>query len=186
MVHFTLLTAIALSSAVAAPVASSGHAEWQADYGKALAATRADNRPLLIVLEVPSDPKTAVEGEQLKAEGEQAKLLASYQLCRIDASTEYGQRVAKAFKAEKFPFTAIIDKTGSIVLHKKQGKLTEAEWNETLSAYKSGIRTAQQYTSAYRGQINKNGSTFSYPAANSTITSPSYCPSCQRNAQQSF
>ncbi len=187
MVHFIALTAIALSSAVAAnkPV------EWQADYGKALAATRADSRPLLVVLEVPSDPKTTVEGEQLKTDGEQAKLLASYQLCRVDASTEYGQKVAKAFKAKQFPFTAIIDKTGSIVLHKQQGQLTDAEWSKTLSAYKSGERAAYQYTSAYRGQVIgdhviDNGSTFGYPAANSSIISPSYCPSCQRNAQQSF
>jgi len=186
MVHFFAITAIVLSSAVAATASSSRPVEWQADYGKALAATRADDRPLLVVLEVPSDPKTAVEGEQLKTDGEQAKLLASYQLCRVDASTEYGQKVAKAFKAKKFPFTAIIDKTGSIVLHKKQGQLTDAEWNKTLSDYKSGERTAYQYTSAYRGQLLDSGNTFSYPAANSSIISPSYCPSCQQNSQQSF
>lgn len=166
MIHVLILTTIAISSAVA----SSKPVEWQGDYGKALAATRADDRPLLVVLDVPSNPKTAVENEQLDTEGEQAKLLASYQLCHIDASTEYGQKVAKAFKAEKFPFTAIIDKTGSVVLDKKQGQLTDAEWSETLSVHKSGERsTATHYTSAYRGQ------------ASSTVVSPSYCPSCQRN-----
>jgi len=183
MVHFLVLTAIAVSSAVA----TSKPVEWQADYGKALAATRSDDRPLLVVLDVPSDPKTAVEDKQLKTEGEQAKLLASYQLCHIDASTEYGQKVAKVFKAEQFPFTAIIDKTGSVVLHKKQGQLTDAEWQETLLTYKKGERsTSISHTTAYRGDANKGGSTFGYPAASSTIVSPSYCPSCQKNAQQSF
>ncbi len=182
MVHFLVLTTLVLSSAVA----STQPVEWQADYGKALAATRADNRPLLVVLEVPSDPKTTVEGEQLTVEG-----LASYRLCRIDASTEYGQKVAKVFHAEKFPFTAIIDKTGSVVLHKKQGKLTDAEWNETLSAYKAGERSQPIYHStAYRGEVIESsdfsGSSFSFPAANTSVISPSYCPSCQRNAQQSF
>lgn len=176
MVHLLVLTSLALGSAVA----TSESVEWHADYGKALAATRADDRPLLVVLDVPSDEKKAVEDEQLKPEGEQADLLAKYQLCHIDASTEYGQRVAKVFKAEKFPFTAIIDKTGSVILSKKQGQLTDEEWNETLANHKSGERTATRYTSAYRG------STFSYPSANTSVVSPSFCPSCQRNAQQSF
>lgn len=179
MIHTLLITTLALSSAVAAtkPV------EWQADYGKALAATRADDRPLLVVLDVPNDAKKAVEKDQVKTDGDQANLLAKYQLCRIDASTEYGQRVAKVFKANKFPFTAIIDKTGSVVLTKKQGQLTDAEWNETLTNYKSGERAAVSYTSAYRGL--DSSSSFSYPGSTSVV-SPSYCPSCQRNAQQSF
>lgn len=184
MVHYLVITTLALSSAVA----SSKPAQWQADYGKALAATRADDRPLLVVLDDPTNPKKAVEDDQLKTDGDQAQLLAKYQLCHIDASTEYGQRVAKVFKANKFPFTAIIDKTGSIVLHKKQGQLTDAEWNETLSAYKSGERsTADHYTTSYRGgQVSGSDSSFSIPAASTSIVSPSYCPSCQRNAQQSF
>lgn len=181
MVHTLLLTTLVLSSAVA----SSKPAEWHADYGKALAATRADDRPLLVVLDVPSDEKKAAEDDQLKTDGEQANLLAKYQLCHVDASTEYGQKVARVFKADKFPFTAIIDKTGSVILTKKQGQLTDAEWNETLSNYKSGERSAIRYTSAYRGTVIESSSSFSYPAT-STITSPSYCPSCQRNAQQSF
>lgn len=186
MIHLLALTAIAISSAVA----SSKPVEWQADYGKALAATRSDDRPLLVVLDVPADPKTAVEDEQLKTDGEQAKLLASYQLCHIDASTEYGQRVAKVFKANKFPFTAIIDKTGSYVLTKKHGQLTDAEWQETLSAYKQGTRSQPTYHStAYRGEViieNSTGSSYSYPSSSPSIVSPSYCPSCQKNAQQSF
>lgn len=181
MIHALTVTALVLSSAVA----STKPVEWQADYGKALAATRADDRPLLVVLDVPSDEKKAAEDDQLKTDGDQAELLSQYQLCHIDASTEYGQRVAKVFKADKFPFTAIIDKTGSVVLTKKQGQLTDAEWNQTLKNYKSGERSATRYTSAYRGTVIENGSSFSYPGSTSVV-SPSYCPSCQRNAQQSF
>jgi len=195
MVHFLVFTTIAVSSAVA----TTKPLEWQADYGKALAATRADDRPLLIVLDVPSEPKSAIEVEQLQTDGEQSKLLASYQLCHIDASSEYGQKVAKVFKTDKFPFTAIIDKTGSVVLHKKQGQLTDAEWIETLSAYKQGVRAQPMFhSSAYRGQVNESSSysnytsgfptsgSFSYPSATTSVVSPSYCPSCQKNAQQSF
>ncbi len=178
MVHLLVLTTLALSSAAAAPKA----VEWQSDYGKALEATRADDRPLLVVLDVPGDEKKSVETDQVKPDGEQADLLAKYQLCRIDASTEYGKRVAEVFKANKFPFTAIIDKTGSVVLTKKQGQLTDDEWNQTLKNYKSGERSSLRYTSAYRGL----GSSSYSPSTSSTIVSPSYCPSCQRNAQRNF
>ena len=182
MVHYLMISALAISSAVAA----SKPVEWQADYGKALAATRADDRPLLVVLDIPNNPKKAAEDDQLKTDGDQADLLAKYQLCHIDASTEYGQRVAKVFKADKFPFTAIIDKTGSIVLHKQVGQLTDDEWNETLATFKSGERsTMQLHTSSYRGAIGQGSGSFSHPASTSVVN-PSYCPSCQRNAQQSF
>jgi hypothetical protein len=164
MVHFLMLTTLAVSSAVAAPQAI----QWQADYGKALAATRGDDRPLLVVLDKPSDP--AAETGQL--EGSQAKLLAAYQLCHIDATTEYGQQVAQVFKADKFPFTAIIDKTGSVVLHKQQGPLTDAQWSKTLSTYQAGERVRlEHHTSAYRG-LDLQGA---------GVVNPSYCPSCQKN-----
>ncbi len=190
MIHVLAIAAIAVSSAVATPPAT----EWQADYGKALAATRTDDRPLLVVLDVPSDPKS------IQVADEQSNLLSAYQLCHIDASTEYGQKVAKVFHAEKFPFTAIIDKTGSVVLHKKQGQLSDSEWNETLAAYQSGERSQPvSYTTGYRGEgevivesptVNDSTSfsngTFSFPSASPAIVSPSYCPSCQRGAQQSF
>ncbi len=194
MIHFLIISALTIGSAVAPSVVSSEPVQWQADYGKALAATRADDRPLLVVLDVPNNPKTAAEDDQLKTDGDQAELLASYQLCHIDASTEYGQKVAKVFHADKFPFTAIIDKSGSVVLHKKQGQLTDTEWNKTLATYKAGERSQPVFHSAaFRGEtlvngnvIENSGGTFSYPAANTNIVSPSYCPSCQRNPQQSF
>ncbi len=212
MVHFLVLTTLAVSSAVAAPTP----VEWQADYGKALAATRTDDRPLLVVLDDPSNPSSTVEDAQLKTEG-----LTSYRLCRIDAGTEYGQKVAKVFNADQFPFTAIIDKTGSVVLHKKQGRSTDAEWNATLSSYQAGERSLPvAYTTAYRGEtivsestlgsvvsenvvVSENaivgdnanviespsyssGGTFSFPTASPSVVSPSYCPSCQRNAQRGY
>ena len=182
MVHFLVLATLAVSSVDAVPTP----VEWHADYGKALAATRTDDRPLLVVLDDPSDTQAAAEDEQMKTVG-----LTSYRLCRIDSSTEYGQKVAEVFNAQQFPFTAIIDKTGSVVLHKKQGKLTDAEWNVVLSAYKTGERLQPVYhTTAYRGETiveGKNVSgTFSFPAATTAVQSPSYCPSCQKNAQRGF
>ena len=44
------------------------------------------------------------------------------------------------FKATAFPFRAIIDKTGSIILYKKAGELGEKEWENTLVRFKKGDR----------------------------------------------
>ena len=58
-------------------------------------------------------------------------------------STAYGKKVADAFKAKEFPFAAIIDKTGSVVLCKKAGKVSDEEWQETLATYQTGERTSK-------------------------------------------
>lgn len=169
MVELLTMTVIAFTTAGV----TSDAVHWQSDYGKALEASRADSRPLLIVLDKPNDPQAAAEEDQLTAEGEQEELLGAYECCHVDVTTEYGKKVADAFKAEEFPFAAIIDKTGSVVLHKTAGKVSDAEWQETLATYKAGERqTKALQTSFYRGEVS------------SSVQSPSYCPSCQRRAQQ--
>ena len=165
---------------VSAVSATGPKVEWQSDYGKALAATRGDDRPLLVVLDVPGNKKTAVEEKQLEITGEQGKLLSSYQLCHVDASTKYGKKVAEVFKAEQLPFAAIIDKTGSVVLCKKTGQLSTDEWQDVLKTYEKGERAkpAKVHTSAYRGGM------FSGEGSSTSVVSPSYCPSCQLKAQR--
>lgn len=143
--------------------------EWTADYGKALAATRSDQRPLLVVLDIPSQQDSAIDESLLSTEGDQAALLASYELCHVDVSTEYGQQVAKAFGATQFPHTAIIDRTGAVVIFKKPGQIESGEWNATLTKYQAGNRPVA--VTAYYGG--------SYPSASSAKP---YCPSCQRAA----
>ena len=86
MVHYLAVALLAASSAV-----TPAKTEWQADYGKALATTRSENRPLLIVLDAP---ETAVSADMLAAEGPNADLLKSYELCHVDVTTEYGKKVA--------------------------------------------------------------------------------------------
>ncbi len=172
MARFLLVALLIACTSLTAEAGPAKKVVWQADYGKALEATRNDDRPLLVVLEKPADEQAEAASETEAADDTEAELLKQYQLCRIDATTEYGQRVAKAFGAEQFPFRAIIDKTGSIILHKKAGELTDEEWDATLAKFKTGESdTAVTQTAFYRG-------------GSSSISSPSYCPSCQRNAQQ--
>ncbi len=170
MVHYLAAALLAGSSfAVTAE-----KPQWRADYGQALAATRSDQRPLLVVLDIPSKPESAIDQSLLTAEGDQAALLESYELCHVDVSTEYGQRVAKAFGATQFPHTAIIDRTGAVVIFKKPGKIAGSEWSTTLARYKTGERPAAT-TAYYRG-----GAVL--PSSYPTMSNSSYCPSCQRAA----
>jgi len=173
MVHF-----LALVIAAGATAATPTQLEWQSDYGKALAATRADNRPLLVVLDVPSNPKTAVATQQVAKDAAQEKLLGAYQLCHVDASTAYGKKVAKAFGASSFPYTAILDKSASVVLCRKVGQLSNDQWQKTLAKYQTGERNAKiARTTFYRGN-QAEGSV--YPP----VAIPADCPSCQLRAPQ--
>ncbi len=111
-----------------------------------------------------------VESKQLETTGEQSELLGAYQRCRIDVSTEYGKKIAKIFGAEEFPFTVIIDKTGSAVLCKKTGQLTEEQWRVTLETYQKGEKKAPTiHTAFFRGA----GTMFDTKGISSKITIPS-------------
>jgi len=169
MVYYFAAAVMAVTSFAAVP----GKQEWQADYGKALAATRSEQRPLLVVLDIPSDPKASAPGDLIAAEGDAAALLEPYELCHVDVSTEYGKQVAKAFGATQFPHTAIIDRTGAVVIYKQPGQVAEAEWTAALARYKAGQR-ATATTVNYRGSI--------LPTGYSTMTNRAYCPSCQRGS----
>jgi hypothetical protein len=178
MVNSLAAALVAVSALAASTVSTdSGSLQWQADYGKALAATRDQERPLLVVLDVPDDPKSALEAEQLKTKGKQGKLLSAYELCHVDVSTKYGKKVAEAFRAKDFPFTAIIDRTGSIVLAKQSGPISNDEWLETLAKYQEGERKSITFTTSfYRGGSSE---------IDTTVASPvSGCKSCQLRLQQ--
>ena len=67
----------------------------------------------------------------------------------MDVTTEYGQKVAKAFNAKSFPHVAIIDKTGSSVIFSKTGKIEATEWEKALTLHRNGervVRTVSQVT----------------------------------------
>ena len=173
MVASWLAAALAISTTVSAtttPVA------WQSDYGKALRATRADDRPLLVVLEVsagaPSDvspfdfTNDSSDDKQRTVKDIKDELLRPYQLCHVDVGTDYGQKVAEAFGVTEFPHTAIIDKTGSVIIFSKTGELTASEWESTLASHKKGERPTTSFVSEFES-ISGDAKPF--------------CASCQRN-----
>jgi hypothetical protein len=170
MVQYLAVAVLSASSLAMTP----GKATWQADYGKALQATRSDQRPLLVVLDNPADPAASVEPQLLDAQGDQAELLKPYRLCRVDVTTDYGKKVAASFGAKQFPHTTIIDKTGKVVLFKQAGKIADDQWRNTLAKFEKGEQ-AKPVSSFYRGGTILGAQ--SRPASY-----PSNCPSCQRKA----
>jgi hypothetical protein len=165
MVHYLAVAMLAASSAV-----TPATTEWQSDYGKALAATRSENRPLLIVLDAPG---TAVAADLLATEGPNAELLKSYELCHVDVTTEYGKKVAAAFGATQFPHTSIIDKNGATVLFKQPGAISADEMKTALTKFEKGEQPVA-HSVGYRGNtILGSQSGASYPAG---------CTACQRKA----
>ena len=159
--------------------------EWQADYGKALEATRDGKLPLLVVLDRPDADEARLEPELLAegtSSGEETDLLRPYNLCHVDVSTDYGKKVAEAFKAEDFPYTAIIDKTGSVIIFAKAGKMAGDEWQDVLKKFREGDRESAITTSQPTERTSFKISQDSYRSATPAIQSPNYCPSCQRRS----
>jgi hypothetical protein len=151
--------------------------QWEASYGKALKATRSENSPLLVVLDKPDSDEARLEPELLAEDtvsGDDTKLLRPYRLCHVDVTTKYGRRVAKAFRAKRFPHVAIIDKTGSKVIFRKSGKIEAKEWEQILERHKSGDRTLAK-------AVSRSSYKPSEGLSHQPVSRP-YCPNCQRNS----
>jgi hypothetical protein len=150
---------------------------WQASYGKALQATREGNQPLLVVLDKPNSEEARVEPALLSEgsiSGKQAEALKSYQLCHVDVTSDYGKKVADVFHAKTFPAVAIIDKTGSVIIHRQNGKVDAASWEKMLNEHKDGARPSAKPVSHV---TYKPADGVGYEST--TYSAKPYCPSCQ-------
>ncbi len=162
--------------AVAAAAAPPQPIQWEQDYGKALAATRSDDLPLLVVLDKPTEEEARLDpallGEDTKS-GQLVDDLRKFQLCHVDVTTEYGQKVADVFHAKKFPYAAVIDRTGSIIVDTRVGKIDANQWNDLVSMHRGGSSAVSHVSYKMSGDsamIQKPSTSFS----------SGYCPSCQR------
>lgn len=165
---------------------------WHADYGDALTQTKQDHQPLLVVLEDPADEAKSLDADLLKAESG-AFPLDSYALCRIDVTTEYGRKVAEGFKVTEFPHVAIIDNSGSVILQRVSGEVSNDQWKSVLARHADGNRAGQtRYTVAK--PVVTDGTTATVvsepatqvyaPTMSAPVSYPAarpYCPSCQLN-----
>jgi hypothetical protein len=187
-------------AAIAAPAADADSAQaWHADYGKALAETKQDGQPLLVVFDKPGDEQQRLDKSLLSAESG-AFPLDSYALCHIDVTTDYGKQVAEGFKVTEFPHVAIIDKSGSVILKRVSGDISKAEWKDVLKKHADGLRVGavtQTVAKPVVSEVTTTASTVVQDAATPSatyapvVTTPAavsypsvaparpFCPSCQ-------
>ncbi len=133
--------------------------KWHSDYGLALKAAQVSGKPLLILVQEPAQvtPVSTNRAEQKQI----TQLLANYELCRIDASSKYGQDVAKAFRASALPFTAIISKDVKQQLYRHGGALETGELISVLTQYQAGVKPVTYRLESNRLESNLNTHSFS-------------------------
>lgn len=173
-------------AAVAAPTAPATSADaWHANYSEAVAETKQESQPLLVVFDKPGAEAEELDPSLLTAESG-AFPLDSYALCHIDATTDYGKQVAEGFKVTEFPHVAIIDKSGSVVLRRVSGDISQKEWTKVLKEHKDGARSSA-VTHTVAKPVTTTSTTAS-PSFTPSVSMPSssqggytkpYCPSCQ-------
>lgn len=180
----TTLTALALTASAPQSL------DWQKDYGKALEQTRSDDRPLLVVID---DAESADKSVSKALAATDKTLLGSYDLCRVKADTKYGKAVAEVFKAESLPFVAIIDKSGSVILHSQAGAVSAEGFASTLTKFKSGSRavrvtvakpvvsSTQSESGVYLEASPAQATPVYYQPMPSYFAPQSDCPNCRNN-----
>jgi hypothetical protein len=145
---------------------------WETHYGKAIESARRHSKPLVVVIENPAQPQQRLDETRLLEGAAAAEKLEGYELCRVDASTDYGKKVAQAFGARSFPYTAVSDERSKYLTYRKAGQLSSDEWASALaSAHRSAAPAATQGVSV--APISSSP-VFAVPSR-----TPAYCPSCQ-------
>ena len=130
-----------------------GELNWLVDYHAAINLARSTERPMLLVIS---------RGNPFPSSGERTgvfpaqDVLETYVLCTIDANSDYGQRVAKAFQVTEFPHSVVIDKTTKKILYRQVGSFTKESWTSMLTKYQHyepvTVVTAPQTQSSVRIQ----------------------------------
>lgn len=179
-----MLRVFAIAAALICGTAANA-SEWQSDYAAALTETRTDKRPLLMVIDEPGVAQRSISEALLNDTTNSA--LAEYELCHVDVSTPYGQKVAEAFKTKQFPYVAFIDKSGSVILHSQTGELSSSEWSELVNKYRTGEKQVQRMVA--KPVVNTTPVSTTMPATQvydnyqqylpSSSARP-YCAKCQR------
>lgn len=146
------ICAISMSFALAQSATS---AEWTSDYRRALNAARSAGRPLLVVFEQPSKAEFRISQISAKSDAISASLLKGFELCRIDASTDGGKRIAEAYRATEFPYVAITDRYARRIVYRKAGQFTDRDWATMLVRYGEGVSQPVSISSGGSGSSGR-------------------------------
>lgn len=101
------------------------------DYRGSLVAARAARRPMVVVIEDQTRP----DGRLKLLASEKPSLLPAFQLCRVNAATPYGKKVADSYGATKLPYTVITDRDSRRIMFRGVGQLSQSKWKNILRTY---------------------------------------------------
>ena len=109
------------------------------DYKQAYQAGRAQNLPVLVILNPSSDADSqSIDLDYLKRTGHRRELLGKYVVAVIDASTPQGQAVRKSFGSPALPRVSVLDRQQKWQVYRTSQELTAEDWNLVLETYQKG------------------------------------------------
>ncbi|MCP4190708.1 MAG: hypothetical protein GY768_08775 [Planctomycetaceae bacterium] len=126
------LLIVNLMAATSLAVSATGDLDWSTHYGNAKAKASQSNRPLLVIIENPTVAADRLDDSALVQNKERVAIVKNYELCRVDASTPYGKRVAAAFGAKTLPYTAVTDRAARYITYRRAGKMSADQWSRAL------------------------------------------------------
>ncbi len=107
--------------------------KWHKQYDVAKKAAQLKARPLVVVLENPQEKTQKIDETKLQNRTRATIAKQKFELVRVDVNTDYGKRVAAAFGAKKFPYTAVTDKKSVHIVYRKAGQMSANDWTMALA-----------------------------------------------------
>ena len=111
---------------------------WNRHYADAKRAAQTSKRPMVVVLENPTSPQEKLDVRKLSDTDRSILRQENFELCRVDVNTNYGKRVAEAFGAKSFPYTAVTDDESRKIVFRKAGQMSKLDWTVALAKSRIG------------------------------------------------
>jgi hypothetical protein len=109
------------------------------DYKQAWKAARAQNLPVLVILNPGADVETKrVDPDLLSRSGHRRDLLAKYVVAVIDTSTPQGAVTHKQFQSPALPRVSVLDRQQQWQVYRTSKDLSAEDWNMVLEKHQNG------------------------------------------------
>ena len=126
---------------------------WNTNYGTAKRIAQATKRPLLVVIENSKSKASQIDEKSLDGTPREKLLRQDFELVRVDANTDYGRRVAKAFGVQSFPYTAVTDGGSKRIVFRKSGPMSKSDWTLALAKSEQAGAPVGLSSSSIGGQV---------------------------------
>lgn len=133
---------------------------WNTHYGVAKRSAEQTQRPLLVVIENPDNTDTKIDESKLDSKSREELRRQKFEIVRVDATTKYGELVAKAFGVERFPYTAVTDNGSKKIVFRKSGPMSKSDW---MLAFAKSDASRNVQTNVNVDLFSPNGA-FQFPA----------------------